>query len=73
MSASLPAALTELCGDDGDVVPGVLLSVQLSEDEHWPVACMDVEHSVHVCAPINSVPAQNTHRDWLLNLRAQAA
>lgn len=61
MSLSGPAAaLTELGGDDGDVVPSVFLSVQLPEDEHWPVACMDVEHSVHVCAPINSVPAQNT-------------
>lgn len=28
------AALTELCGDDGNVVPGVLFSVQLPEDEH---------------------------------------
>lgn len=37
MSASHPAAaaaLTELRGDDGDVVPGVLFSVQLPEDEH---------------------------------------
>lgn len=56
------AALTELCGDDGNVVPGVLFSIQLPEDEHWPVTCMDVEHSVHVCPPINRVPAQNTHR-----------
>lgn len=56
------AALTELCGDDGNVVPGVLFSVQLPEDEHWPVTWMDVEHSVHVGAPINGVPAQDTHR-----------
>lgn len=36
MSASHPtaAALTELRGDNGDVVPGVLFSVQLPEDEH---------------------------------------
>ena len=60
-SASRPAALTELCGEDGDVVPGVLFSVQLPEDVHWPVACMDVEHSVHVRAPIDSVPAKHAH------------
>ena len=60
-SATRPAALTELCGEDGDVVPGVLFSVQLPEDVHWPVACMDVEHSVHVRAPINSVPAKHAH------------
>ena len=52
------AALTELGGDDGDVVPGVLLPVQLSKDVHGPVACVDVEHSVHVGASINGVPAQ---------------
>lgn len=35
MSLSGPAAaLTELSGDDGDVVPSVFLSVQLPEDEH---------------------------------------
>lgn len=55
-----PVPLTELCSDDGDVVPRVLLPVQLPEDEHWPVACMDVEHSVHVGASIDGVPAQNT-------------
>lgn len=60
-SATRPAALTELCGEDGDVVPGVLFSVQLPEGVHWPVACMDVEHSVHVCTPINSVPAKHAH------------
>lgn len=63
MSASHPVALTELRGDDGNVVPGVLFSVKLPEDEDWPVAWMDVEHSVHVCASINRVPAQNTHTD----------
>lgn len=52
------AALTELRGDDRDVVPGVLLPVQLPKDVHGPVACVDVEHSVHVGAPINGVPAQ---------------
>lgn len=35
MSLSGPAAaLTELGGDDGDVVPSVFLSVQLPGDEH---------------------------------------
>lgn len=48
-------------------MPGVLLPVQLPEDKHRPVSCMDVEHSVHVCAPINGVPAENTHRERLLN------
>lgn len=30
----MSAALTELGGNDGDVVPGVLLSVQLPEGVH---------------------------------------
>lgn len=58
------AALTELGGDDRDVVPGAVLSVQLPEDEHGAVAGVDVEHSVHVCAPIDRVPA-GTHTGTL--------
>lgn len=53
------AALTELRGDDGNVVPGLLFSVQLPQDVHRPVSCVDVEHSVHVRLPIDGVPAQN--------------
>lgn len=71
MAASKPgetvpsAALTELCGDDGDVVPGVLLSVQLPDGEQRTVSRVDVEHLVHVCAPVDGVPTPNTqsHRE----------
>ena len=38
-------------------MPGVLLAVQLPEDVHRAVARMDVEHSVHVGAPVDGVPA----------------
>lgn len=41
-------------------MPGVLLAVQVPEDVHGPVACMDVEQSVHVGAAIDGVPAPNT-------------
>lgn len=33
-NSTMSAALTELGGNDGDVVPGVLLSVQLPEGVH---------------------------------------
>lgn len=55
--------LTELGGDDGDVVPGVLLAVQLPQDVHRAVAHVDVEHSLHVGVPIDGVPAQRRRRD----------
>lgn len=55
-------ALTELGGDDGDVVPGVLLAVQLPQDVHRAVARVDVEHSLHVGVPIDGVPAQRRRR-----------
>lgn len=51
------AVLTELGGRDGQVVPGVFLAVQLTQDVHRAVARMDVEHSVHVGAPVDGVPA----------------
>lgn len=51
-------------------MPRVLLAVQLSEDVHRAVARMDVEHSVHVGAPIDGVPAQNTQRNRCVNSRA---
>lgn len=51
-------------------MPRVFLAVQLSEDVHRPVARMDVEHSVHVGAPIDGVPAQNTQRNRCVNSRA---
>lgn len=55
-------ALTELGGDDGDVVPGVLLAVQLPQDVHRAVARVDVEHSLQVGVPIDGVPAQRRRR-----------
>lgn len=49
--------LTELGGDDGEVVPGVLLAVQLPQDVDRAVAGVHVEDSVHVGAPVDGVPA----------------
>lgn len=39
-------------------MPGVLLAVQLAEDVQRAVAGVDVEHSVHVGAPVDGVPAE---------------
>lgn len=44
-------------------MPGVFLAVQLPEDVHRAVAGVDVEHSVHVGAPVDGVPAGNTE-EW---------
>lgn len=49
--------LTELGGHDRQVVPGVFLAVQLAQHVHGAVPRVDVEHSVHVGAPVDGVPA----------------
>lgn len=48
--------LTELCGDDGNVMPGRLLSVQAFQKEHRSVPWMDIEQAVHVSPPVDGVP-----------------
>lgn len=56
------AGLTELRGGDGDVVPGALLPVQGSEQEHRAVPWVHVEQAVHVSAPVDGVPVRGTQR-----------
>lgn len=55
------SSLTELRGGDADVVPGVLLSVQVFEDEQGAVSCVDVKDTVHVGTTVDGVSA-HTHR-----------
>ena len=59
MFSSVPLfqKLTELCGNNWDVVPGGLLSVQAPEQEDGSVSWVDIEQPVHVCAAVNGVSA----------------
>lgn len=61
--ATSEAELTELGGNDGEVVPGVLLAVQLPQDVDRAITGVHVEDSVHVGPPVDGVPAmQRTRR-----------
>lgn len=60
VAAAAECELTELGGDDGEVVPGVLLAVQLPQDVDRAVASVHIEDSVHVGTPVDGVPA--THK-----------
>lgn len=60
--AAAEGELTELSGNDGKVVPGVLLAVQLPQNVDRAVTGVHVEDMVHVSSPVNSVPATQCTR-----------
>lgn len=63
--APAAAELTELGGNDWNIMPGSLLSVQAFEQEHRSISRMDVEQAVHVSAPVDRVPVtRQTARGW---------
>lgn len=60
-----PAGLTEFSGDDWNIMPGRLLSIQAFEQEHRSIPWMDVEQAVHVSATVDRVPVtRQTARRW---------
>lgn len=60
--AAAECELTELCGDDREVVPGVLLAVQLPQNVDRAVTGVHVKNSVHVGPSVNGVPAEGGSR-----------
>lgn len=59
-----PAGLTKLCGNNRNIVPSSLFSVQAFEQEDGSIPWMDVEKAINVSATVDRVPVKsNTTRN----------